>query len=79
MKFCKKRKHEYKSTSGTSTTCDYILLDDVIDFHGDDFAKKWQEFIKLKPRTFIHGQECYFYADYEFAARQTQCYLNPDN
>jgi len=79
MKFCKRRKHEYKNSGGVVTTCDYIVQDDVVDFHGKEFADKWLEFIKYKPRTFIDGHECFFYSDYEYAARQTNSFLHPEN
>ena len=79
MKFCQKRKHEYKGITGTPTTTDYVLFNDVVDFHGKEFADKWLEFIKLKPITFIDGMECYYFADYEFAARRTHSFLHPEN
>ena len=79
MKLCPKKRHEYKGLHEVTTSVDYTTLDNVVAFHGQDFANKWLEFVKYKTRFFVDGQECYYYYDYEFAARQTNSFLNPDN
>ena len=79
MKFCPKKRHEYKGLNCALTTIDYTTFDSVEAFHGEKFAKKWLEFVKYKSKFFIDGQECYYYYDYEFAARQTHSFLHPDN
>jgi len=73
MKFCQKRYYDIDRKTSTH----YITEEDIIKFHGDKFFNQFKGFIKLKPRISIDNKECYFYVDYEFAARQTNSFLNP--
>lgn len=73
MKFCKKRLYNFNDKASTH----YITDDDVLNFHGKLFHNQFKEFIKLKPKINIDNNDCYFYVDYEFAARQTDSFLYP--
>ena len=73
MKFCQRRRLSYTGLSGTVTTSDYVTIEDVEKFHGLEFSKKWLEFIKNKP---LLKEGFYYYADYQFAARQADSFLN---
>jgi len=77
MKFCQKRHLTYNGLNGVATSTDYILLEDVISYHGKEFTDKWLYFIKDKPKLNINKIEGYYYTNYEFAARQTDSFLNP--
>lgn len=73
MKFCQRR--YYNLNNKTSTH--YITEEDIVNYHGKDFYEQFKEFIKLKPKINIDNKDCFFYVDYEFAARQTDSFLNP--
>lgn len=73
MKFCKKRLYNFNDKASTH----YITEEDILTFHGEAFFNQFKEFIKLKPKINIEDKNCYFYVDYEFAARQTDSFLNP--
>lgn len=77
MKFCNKKHLTYEGLNNIQTSVDYVLLDDVILFHGKEFADKWLQFIKEKPMFVINNIKGYYYANYEYAARQTDSFLNP--
>lgn len=74
MKFCQRRTYEYSGVNNVQTSTHFVTLEDVITFHGKEFADKWLEFLKNKPLLNNNG---YYYEDYKFAARQTDSYLNP--
>jgi len=75
MKYCQRTRIEYNNKN-VLTSVHIVHEDDVAAFHGNEFKKKWLEFIKDKP-TFIHNNKnYYYYYDYVFAARQADSYLN---
>lgn len=77
MKFCPKRSHCYKGINGVETSADYVLYDDVIDFHGKEFADQWFYFIKNRPMIIIEGGITgFYYADYKEHAIKTDMYIN---
>lgn len=77
MRFCKKRLYEYKNNLQIDTTIHYVILEDIIQFHGKEFADKWLEYINKLPCFVINNEKCYYYSDYEFCARRTDSFLNP--
>lgn len=73
MKFCQRKLYNLDNKTSTH----YITEDDIINFHGKAFYQQLKEFIKGKTKIIIDNKDCYFYVDYEFAARQTDSFLNP--
>lgn len=73
MKFCQKRIDNYIHNN-TETSVHFITIKDVVSFHGKEFAEQWKKFIEKKP---MFKENCYYYEDYKFAARQTDSFLNP--
>jgi len=73
MKFCQRREYNY-TNNNIETSAHYVIYEDVLKFHGEEFAVKWKKFIENKP---LLKENWYYYDDYKFAARQTDSYLNP--
>lgn len=69
MKFCSKRKIEYESTSGTTTSSHYITEQDMINFHGLDFVGQWKVLARHLPKQKFGKDEGYYYSDYQHYAR----------
>lgn len=76
MKFCKPRACEYNGLNGVLTTTSYVSYEDVLEFHGELFAKQWLEFIKNKPTLKLEGNNYYYYVDYKHFAIATDMYVN---
>ena len=76
MKYCKFRNHEYTGLSNIITEVHYVLYEDVISFHGKEFAEQWLKFIENKPTFLLDRQKCYYYADYKQFAITTDMYVN---
>ena len=76
MKFCKKRKIEYKASDGTATSAHYITEKDITEFHGTSFAVQWKVFAQKINKTTYNGEEGYYFTDYQHFARATNSYLN---
>ncbi|NBP15498.1 hypothetical protein EBU95_14030 [bacterium] len=76
MKFCPRQVFTYTSLSQRETTVNYVSYENVLFFHGVNFAKQWFEFIKNKPKIIINGEECFYYADYKHFAIATDMYIN---
>lgn len=77
MKFCNKRTLSYRGINGVETTVDYVLYDDVLDFHGKEFTDQWHFFIKNRPVIILDGGDNgYYYADYKEYAIKTDMYIN---
>jgi hypothetical protein len=74
MKYCKPRNYE-GIENGIHKTCRYIELADVIDFHGEKFAKQWQVFMEKRKSFAVDGQQVYYYVDYKDCALTTSMYL----
>ena len=74
MKYCRPRNYEALE-NGIYKTCNYIKLEDVITFHGKDFANQWQEFIKKRKALEINGEQVYYYMDYKDCALTTKMYI----
>jgi len=77
MKFCPRKVYSYVGYNSLETSTFYITQEDVKEFHGEEFFKTWYNFIKDKHKVRVNDKECYYYADYEFAARQTNSFLYP--
>jgi len=73
MKFCERREYNY-TKNNIEASAHYVTYEDVLKFHGKEFAVKWKEFIEDKP---FLKEGWYYYENYKFAARQTDSYLNP--
>lgn len=76
MKFCQRRRLEYLGLNNIVTSTDYVLLEDVEEFHGKEFTNQWLGFINQKPKLNIDHTEGYYYSDYQFAARQADSFLS---
>jgi len=76
VKFCPKHTFNYTSFSNKETTVNYVSYEDVLTFHGEEFAKQWFNFIKDKPRLIVESRECFYYADYKQYAIATDMYIN---
>lgn len=76
MKFFPRKTYNYIGVNSIETSTDYILTEDVLSFHGRAFLDTWLKFIDKKPTIKIDNKEGYYYYDYEFAARQTDSFLN---
>lgn len=76
MKFCKPRVCEYSRLSGALTTTSLVSYEDVVEVHGEQFAKQWLEFIKNKPTHTLEGKKYYYYVDYKHFAIATDMYIN---
>jgi hypothetical protein len=74
MKYCKPRNYE-ATENGIHKTCKYIRLADIIDFHGEEFAKQWQGFAEKKKTLEINGEQVYYYMDYKDCALTTKMYM----
>lgn len=72
MKFCNKRVYEIDNKTFTH----YVSLKDIEIFHDKLFIENFLEFIKNKTLQKFGKDEGYYYADYEFCARQTYSFLN---
>lgn len=77
MKFCQRKLHTYKGINDADVSTNYVTVQDVEQFHGKQFADKWSEFIHAKPCFEVGKHKCYYFIDYEFAARQTNSFLYP--
>lgn len=78
MKFCKHKTYE-NIVHGISNTHNYVVYSDINNFHGKEFAQRWQAFVtegNLRPSKFGE-EEGYYYSDYQFYARRTEQWLHP--
>jgi hypothetical protein len=75
MKFCKRRTHTPKAGSGSNTTYDYVLEDDVHAVHGKEFTEKWKEYISKKPMLVADGEYRYYYYDYKECVLKANCWF----
>jgi hypothetical protein len=75
MKLCKRRTHTPKTTTGSATTYDYVLEDDVYAVHGKEFTEKWKEYISKKPMLVADGEQRYYYYDYKECVLKTNCWF----
>lgn len=77
MKFCKPRVHIYQGLSGVETQIHYVIYEDVLKYHGEEFAEQWKKFIKNKSTFDLNNNICYYYIDYKECTYTTTSYLNP--
>lgn len=75
MKYCKPRVYEYKGNNGNATSYNYVLEDDVEQFHGKDFFNKWKEYIDKKHYIVQNGEKRFYYADYKECVYKTECWF----
>lgn len=75
MKYCKRFKVDYINNK-VNTSVHIVHENDVEQCHGKAFKETWLMFIKNKPVFNYNNKKYYYYDDYAFAARQTNCYLN---
>jgi len=76
MKFCKRYTVEYSGLSGIPTTSHLISLEDILNFHGKEFADRWKEFASNTKTTIFKDKEYYYFSDYKRIAITTDMWLN---
>lgn len=77
MKFCNKRRLEYKGINNTVATTIYVTDEDIKSFHGEQFFKQFLVFVNVIKKFKEKEIEGYYYPDYQFIARRTELFLNP--
>jgi hypothetical protein len=75
-KFCKKRTYSYKGVDNKETTADYVLFEDVLSFHGEEFYDLWCQYVSNIPKLFIDSKPNIYFEDYKFYAYRAFQYLN---
>jgi hypothetical protein len=78
MKFSKKKRIEYTSTSGKVTSSDVIAKEDVLKFHGKKFYDQWLIFSSNLNKVIFEDNEYYYYYDYKKTATTTDMWLRSD-
>jgi len=76
MKFCKRRKHEYQTPHGVTTSSHYVTDKDISDFHGAKFTEQWKQLARHKSTSKFGQDVGYFYDDYQHYARATDSFIN---
>ena len=76
MKFCDRRKHEYQSPLGVTTSSHYVTDADILNFHGPVFAEQWKVLARHKSTNAFGHDVGYFYDDYQYFARATDSFIN---
>lgn len=76
MKFCKRFSVEYSGLSGVATTSHLVSFDDILSFHGKEFASKWKDFAVNVKTTSFEGKEYYYFSDYKNIAITTDMWLH---
>lgn len=75
MKFCKPRLTEYRGANGVVTSYNYVLEQDVEQFHGTEFYNKWREYADKKPYIAQDGEKRIYYADYKECVYKAECWF----
>ena len=76
MKFCKRRKIDYKTSFGVETSSHYVTEKDILDFHGSKFTEQWKILARHKGTSKFGEEVGYFYDDYQHFARATDSFIN---
>ena len=78
MKFCKYRTFEELRNNNT-VVYNYVTLEDIKTFHGEEFKNQFYLFIKEKLKPSVFGKyEGYFYIDYQFYGYRTKMWLESE-
>jgi hypothetical protein len=77
MKFCKRRKIDYKTPFNVETSSHYVTEKDILDFHGPKFTEQWKILARHKNASQFGEDIGFFYDDYQHYARATDSFLNP--
>ena len=76
MKFCNKKRLEYKDVTGKDVSVNYVTEQDMIDFHGLEFVGQWKVLARSLSKSRFGNEEGYYFSDYQHFARATHSFIN---
>ena len=76
MKFCSKKRIEYKNDKGIDTSVNFVTEQDMINFHGLEFVGQWKVLARSLTKSKFGNEEGYYYSDYQHFARATDSFIN---
>lgn len=79
MKYCHYKTYEYNKDN-IQTTSNYVTLNDIKKFHGEQFTNQWLKFVKIGnlASTNFGIEQGYYYIDYQFYAQRTKMWLESE-
>jgi hypothetical protein len=76
MKLLRRKRHNYKGINSAEVSVDYAAPNDIVQFHGEVFAKQFLTFAEKLPTLCVEGTNVFYYSDYAHIARRTDQYIN---